>query len=117
MDFRFEDSHNKWIKSLEKCDRVALAGASKAVVDEDTSKAALKQIALANKLHGVDTVYLVDHEDCGGYGSKAACASDKEEMEIHATMAKKAKEIIEDKFSDIKVFTKIAMLDGKVLNL
>jgi carbonic anhydrase len=117
MDFRFRDIHDTHIRSMKSCDRVALAGASKAIVDEDTRSTAIKQIKLANKLHGVDVIYLIDHEDCGAYGGKAAAKSDKDEIMMHKKNAEKARKILISEINDLQVVTKMAMLNGEIINL
>ncbi len=117
MDFRFRDIHDTYIKSMVSCDRIALAGASKSIVDDDTRIAAIKQIKLANKLHGVNTIYLIDHEDCGAYGGKTAVTSDQEELELHRKNAHEARDIVLKEIRNIQVVTKMALLDGQIINL
>lgn len=117
MDYRFEKIYNHHIETLGGSDRIAFAGASKSIVDEDTRATALKQIKLAYELHEIEEVYILDHEDCGGYGGKEAVSSNEEEMEIHRKTALKAKEIIDELGLGLRVTIKMAMLDGSIIDL
>lgn len=117
MDYRFPATYNRFIEQLDEADRVALAGAAKAITDKDTRATSLKQIELSQKLHNIKSVYLLDHEDCGGYGGKAQFESDEAEIKEHAKIAAQAREIILNKLPDIHVITKMCMLDGSVIDL
>ena len=66
MDFRLQKYLNDWLNKnpgIGKYDRVGIAGG---VLDIYST---LKHVELADKLHKVRRVILVNHEDCGAYGS------------------------------------------------
>lgn len=80
-----------------------MAGGSKAITDSDTQAAALKQIKLATRLHGVARVILVDHVQCGVFGGNETEAD-------HTQNLAKAKTIIEQRYG-VPVATYLATVD------
>lgn len=102
IDFRFQEYINKWISKNFKpktYDRGAFAGAAKSL---DTI---LSQIDVANRLHHIKRVILINHEDCGAYGVKGT-------PEKHAQDLKTAKEKIKEIYPDLEVKTFYLYLDG-----
>ncbi len=65
-------------------------------------KSLLRDIKVSVKLHQVNTVYLVNHEDCGAYGNMHF-SSRYQEIARHKEDLKAAKEIILKKFPQINV--------------
>lgn len=101
IDFRFQPAIHRWIE--EKYgeggfDRVAYAGGVKSF---DT---VLEQVKLSKKLHNIETVVLVNHEDCGAYGE--AGTREKHEQDLRA-----AKERVEQEISGVKVELYFLTLD------
>lgn len=101
MDFRLSEFLNKWIGETikEGFDRLALAGGVKNL------PFVLDQVRLSKKLHGIREVYLINHEDCGGYGEAGTFVRHSEDLKL-------AKNIIEEKYPGLKVFTLFLKLDG-----
>src|SRR5438270_345336 len=67
IDFRFQKYIHTWLDenfANKTYDYVGFAGASK---DLDT---VLKQIAISVRLHAINQVILIHHEDCGAYGAE-----------------------------------------------
>jgi len=65
IDYRLQNSIHDWLTTrvgIHNFDRVALAGG---VFD---LAAVTKQVELADRLHAIRRVILVNHEDCGAYG-------------------------------------------------
>ena len=69
IDFRFQRLFEWWLRKRigqGTYDRIAWAGGVKDWV------AVSRQIEVAKRLHDIKKVYLVNHEDCGAYGSEAS---------------------------------------------
>lgn len=113
MDFRTISSLRDHLISLglkDKYDLVSIAGAAKNLVDpveESDPQFFLRQISIAQSLHKVTQVILINHMDCGAYGS-VKFANKEEERARHETDLKKAKEVIERHFPGIEVKTVLA---------
>jgi len=113
MDFRTITSLHDHLISLglkDQYDLVSIAGAAKNLVDpvEPTDpQFFLRQISIAQSLHQVTQVILINHMDCGAYGS-VKFANKEEERKRHESDLKKAKEIIERHFPGITVKTVLA---------
>lgn len=103
IDFRFQKYLKDWLeKNLagKKYDYVGYAGASKDL------PAILKQIEISKKLHGINQVILIHHEECGAYGSEST-------PEKHTQDLKKAKAKILALYQDLKVGLFYLHLDGR----
>ena len=114
IDYRFRSKYAAVIDNEQEgqSDLVVLAGASKAVNDEDTRESVLKQIDIAQRLHGIQTVHILDHIDCGAYGGSASFADDKDgETTMHKTELEKATQVIKERFPDLEVKSAIVDFD------
>lgn len=65
----------------------------------------LEQLAISVRLHDIEQVVLMNHEECGAYGSEST-------PENHARDLKKAKEVIMAKYPQLDVQTYYLHLDG-----
>jgi carbonic anhydrase len=68
IDYRLQKSLNDWLGrrfGLSDYDRVSLAGG---VFDFSTI---LKQVEISDRLHKIQKVILINHEDCGAYGQES----------------------------------------------
>ncbi len=102
IDFRLQDAINNWISenySPNTFDRVALAGGVKEL---DTI---LKQIDISVRLHHINKVVLINHEDCGAYGESGT-------KEKHSQDLKKAAERTRKSYPNLIVDTYYLHLDG-----
>lgn len=102
MDFRFQKTFVDWLgKNVGHgdYDRIALAGGVKnwPVIAE--------QLDLAKRLHDVQQVILVNHEDCGAYGEAGT-------YEKHCADLRQARAEILKKYPDLKVELYYARLPG-----
>jgi len=119
MDFRLIDKTREWMRSqglLGDCDVVALAGASKEIVDggQVARELLLKQINISCELHKACQVVLVHHSDCGAYKSTYNFSSPAEEKEKQWADMKRAGEIIKESFPEIEIIKVWAqMQDGE----
>lgn len=118
IDYRFRSAIRDFLLSnglKGDYDMVSLAGATKDLVENDQHGRALiiKQIDIANRLHGINEVYIIHHMDCGAYGGSSVFASSNEEKKRHTDDMEVAKKIIGEGFSDIKVKKVLARLELK----
>ncbi len=103
IDFRLQQYINKWIDENFppfSFDRVAFAGGVKNL---DTI---LEQIGISKKLHDIKKVVLINHEDCGAYGSEGT-------PEKHTEDLKNAAIKVKEQIPGIEVETYYLHLDGK----
>lgn len=103
IDFRIQSFINDWIRDHVgegKFDRVALAGG---VFNWEVIAG---QIDTSKRLHDIDKVILMNHEDCGAYGEEGTA-------ERHTGDLKNAKEAVMAKHPGIKVETYIVQLNGQ----
>lgn len=98
------------------CDLVSLAGAAKNLASPMAPEHRVtleKQIELASKLHGIKTLTLMNHTDCGAYGGAAAFASSDEEKVTHGEELRAAREIVKAIHPDVEVRLVLAVIDAK----
>lgn len=84
-------------------DLVSIAGAAKNIVNPETQAFALRQIEISKTLHGMKTVHLMNHTDCGAYGGKTAFADEQTEYAKLTGDLKEARDIVKAKFPDLEV--------------
>jgi len=78
IDFRFQKYLNDWLAKRfghNQYDRVSLAGS---VYD---FYSVLKQVEISDRLHDINKVILINHEDCGAYGAEENFARHKTDLE------------------------------------
>jgi hypothetical protein len=108
-DFRLhqrKDGRNyiaQFIKELGvDCDLITRGGGVQDMVrprEQGYRDCLLRDTQVSVKLHEADTIYLVNHEDCGAYGDMDFSSRD-EEIEQHYKDLRKAREIILENFPD-----------------
>ena len=109
IDFRLASAIDEWMEEkgiMDDCDVISVAGISKAIVEDVDSadaKFILNQIELSVKLHGIKTLYLVHHTDCGAYGGHSAFENLETEKQKYNSDMNKAKEVINAKFPGLEV--------------
>lgn len=105
IDFRFRAQEAAWIESNlnGRADLVAIAGVSKAILDADTHEAVFKQLDIAQRLHGVTTIHLLDHIDCGAYGGSKEHADKEAEVAMHKEKLAEATKVITERFPALTV--------------
>jgi len=114
MDFRFNEAIHAWAEKqglIKDFDLVALAGAQKNFLDEETKGVALKQLDISSRLHGIKTVLLVAHQDCGAYGGSKAFASWEKERAKYTEDLTHAAGLIKEKFPALNVRKMILTFD------
>jgi len=111
-DFRLhqrKDGRNyiaEFIKTLGcDCDLITRGGGVQDLVRPEQDGYAgsfLRDLNVSASLHQADTIYLINHENCGAYGSFNFLSRD-DELEKHYDDLRKAKEIILEKVPDKNV--------------
>jgi hypothetical protein len=123
IDFRFVDFEQNFLKSQNldhQYDWLSLAGASLALADFPShadTETFWEQLELSYKLHSIEKVIILDHQDCGAYGSKfdtQLSQNPTEEIKIHRQYLQKAYETIKQNYPNLKVELYFVHLDGKV---
>lgn len=102
IDFRLQEAINTWIAqnfAPKTFDRVALGGGVKNL------EVILTQIDIAVRLHHIKKVVLVNHEDCGAYGSESTPEKHAEDLGV-------AKAKVQEKYPDLVVETYYLRLNG-----
>ncbi len=102
IDFRLQEDINKWISENfqpRTFDRVAFVGGVK------NSETILGQINVAVRLHHIEKVVLINHEDCGAYGEEGTPQKHDEDLKM-------TKEKIKQTYPDLEVETYYLHLDG-----
>jgi len=77
IDFRFQPFINQWISDNfqpRTYDRVAWAGGVK------NQQEVLEQIEISHRLHHIQKVFLINHEDCGAYGEEGTYQKHTEDL-------------------------------------
>lgn len=95
------------------CDLIARAGSIHDLVHTDTGRGAvlLRSLDVAVNLHGVESIYLVNHQDCGAYGHFAFTSLD-EELERHRRDLLAARDMLRARYPSVHVVPLFARLDG-----
>ncbi len=121
MDYPYvhETLHFMKAQGLDRqYDDVGAAGAAKNLVDPyDPSDVdfIIRQIEIAKKLHDIQEVVIVNHRDCGAYGT-GTFANEQEETERHTKDLRHAAQMISHKVEGLTVRTYLARLndDGRI---
>ncbi len=107
MDFRFVTTLREHLLLLglkDQYDLVSVAGAAKNMVDPFDPKDpefVMRQIDVAQRLHHIKTVIVINHLDCGAYGK--IFKTKEEERRRHEADLAKAKALILERCPDLKV--------------
>lgn len=123
MDFRFQKYVFKWLEEnnlLGSTDIISIAGASRNLTtptDEASKEFILKQIELSVSLHNPDTIYILDHQDCGGYALDGTIPANLEESidyEHHKKFSVTVKSLLSLIYPNKEIITLYLALDGTV---
>lgn len=75
IDFRFQKKVIGWLNEnnyIGNSDFIFIAGSSRDLVkptEKAHFEAAVRELTISIKLHNPDNIYIIDHQDCGGYAS------------------------------------------------
>lgn len=102
IDFRLQKFIRHWTDSALKdktFDMVGFAGGTKDLAT------VMKQIDISVRLHHIELLILINHEECGAYGEEST-------PQRHAEDLRKAKEAVHAKYPDLRVDLYYLLLDG-----
>ena len=119
MDFRLESAIEEYMannKLTNDTDVISIAGAAKDVNDQSMGGAVAGQLALSKKLHDINTIVLMNHTDCGGYGGRSAFESREAEWQNHVDALNGAAAILKATYPDVTIKKTIADIndDGSI---
>ena len=125
MDFRLIDDVVNYLNDQgynNNYDEFILSGASlgyNQTIYSVWAEALDKHIELAEKLHHIGEVIVIDHMNCGAYKLfyNKNSISEPDELVLHKENANKFKKTIKQKFPHLKVKTLLMKLTGEVLEL
>ncbi len=118
MDFRLHrradgrDALGKFVDQLGcDCDVIARAGGVQDIVRPagEGENTLLRDIGISVALHQIETIYLVNHENCGAYGSHDLPDADAE-CAMHNDDLDTACGILRERFSGVEVIPVLARL-------
>jgi len=113
IDFRFQDYLDEFMHSHGlngDCDRISLAGGVKDIA------VMYKEVEISHKLHHIDRIYLINHQDCGGYGLGDSI-SELEEKKFHAGELEKTRHFLNDLLPDVEIEAYFLTLNGEFIPL
>jgi hypothetical protein len=112
IDFRFltaESSFLRLKKLGDEYDLTALAGASLAVTGfphPSDAEAFWDQLDISYRLHHINKVIVIDHQDCGAYAMMIDADLSKDsarELQVHTDYLNRAYWLIRDRYPQIKI--------------
>jgi len=109
FDQRIRTAVNKFLqkRGILRPDMVVIAGGAKTLAsprNDFERDFILEQVRMSILLHKTERAYIMCHSDCATYGGLAAFKGDREvESQHHCQELKRAKELLQDRFPDLKV--------------
>lgn len=94
---------------------VAPGGVKKFLENTAYREKVLEDLAIYSRLHNPSTILVIQHEDCGAYGGKAAFKNSKAEIEHQRRELERAVPILQEYFPDKRIILGFMSLDGKVI--
>ncbi len=123
MDYRLIDDIERYMagRGMKNCyDHVILAGASLGAITDKFpawNKTFWEHLDIAIKLHGIHTVMIMDHRDCGAYkvilGPDHTESAEREHA-THRSQLARLRAMILERQPALKVETLLMGLDGRV---
>lgn len=120
IDFRFVNTENLFLSKQHltgEYDWTALAGASLAISGfphPSDSEAFWDQLDLSYRLHHINKVIIIDHQDCGAYATMIDPNLSQDpvrELQVHTEYLNRAYQSIRDRYPDIQVELYFATLN------
>lgn len=119
MDFRFKNETLNYLEeelNLKDLDIITAAGSSKNIANPKVLsdyQFITRQIEISIQLHEIDKIVLINHVNCGAYGSAEFFGGADKEREVHVRDLKKSKKLIEKRFSNQEIILIYANLEGE----
>ena len=120
IDFRFLTAEQSFLRNknlTDKYDLTALAGASLALTGfphPSDAEAFWDQLDISYKLHHINKVIIIDHQDCGAYAMMIDPNLSKDperELQVHTDYLNQAYSSIRSRYSDIEIEMYFATLN------
>lgn len=114
MDFRIQSAVANWVREkglADKYDYLALPGASRDFLAEGK----LPLLEASYRLHHIQEVYLIHHEDCGAYNLGALPV--EEQLDRQRQDMELAARILKERHPELKVYLAFLYLDGPIVEL
>lgn len=119
MDFRFKNETLNYLGkelNLKDLDIITVAGASKNIANPKVLtdyRFIIRQIGLSIDLHEIDKIILINHADCGAYGSREFFGGAEKEKLVHVKDLLKSKKILAKRFESQEIILIYANLKGE----
>lgn len=104
MDYRTIAELIRWMDDIEilrNCDLITYPGSSKSIADGEETL--LKTLEVSIGLHGVETVILVHHSDCGAYKIDYHFENPSDEARKQIDDMEKSSQTIKQRFPGVHV--------------
>ncbi len=99
IDYRIQPAIYQWLQDkqlLGDCDIISLAGAAKGI--DESAPTLWDQIEISTRLHKINTLYLMQHTDCGAYGGRQ-----DDDVVFHTEVLNRAAAVIPTKYPQVRV--------------
>jgi carbonic anhydrase len=120
IDFRLHDHLERFLidRGLRESgsDVVRVAGSALQLAHPESDherEFVLGQLEASRRLHDVEEIYLVNHENCGAYGMRSSPES-ASELDTHREDLRRARAVLRERLPDVAVSTFFQWLDGSL---
>ena len=107
-DFRFTTATQEFLNNRlglkGKYDYISIPGSIRNLMDSKTRDLVLNKFGVSVRLHRVNRVIILAHQDCSGYGGSAAFHESADEFKAISKDLKKARMLMGIKFRHLKVY-------------
>lgn len=109
MDFRFKNETLKYLEEelkLKDLDIITAAGSTKNIASSkilSDYQFITRQIKKSIQLHEIDKIVLINHANCGAYGSAEFFGGADKERAVHVKDLLKSKKLLEKRFKNQKI--------------
>lgn len=126
IDFRVMDAERDFLAQHQLAhqhDWTALAGASLALAGYPhtaEAEAFWDQLDLSKQLHQIETVIILDHQDCGAYASKVDANLSLDpvrERQVHGDYLRRAAGAISTRYPELSIELYFVTLSGEVVSM
>lgn len=119
IDFRFRKMLSEFLEAKfgDSYDLVSVAGGVKRLVSDPLEgNFILEQLKISHTLHEPETIFLIQHEDCGAYGGSVAFGDFSTEQEAQNLELEKAESLLKQQFRQ-PIEKYLARLGGEMVSL
>ncbi|MFZ5425013.1 MAG: carbonic anhydrase [Patescibacteria group bacterium] len=126
IDFRFQEKTYNWLSQkhmLGNTDVISIAGTIRDLVlpiAENDREALIKEIDISINLHNPNNIFVLDHQDCGGYAQDDTIPTGltfKQDIEQHKKFAVEGKKILQQRYPDKNIEFYYEPLNGEIIKL